>query len=107
MTAQVVRLKSQAAPRPALSDESVELVNIRIIRDTFAIVTVRLPAVHLRSLGAELRPDGSVKIKPPRIVGRKGQDFGVAFALQPRARAEVEAAIAALWAKAAEVADGA
>lgn len=76
----------------------IELINLKIIRKDFAVVSVRLSSVHLRNLGVVRRSNGKIVLRPPTILSRNGEsDFGMAYALQPGAREAVEAAIATLW----------
>lgn len=85
-------------PRQAIAaGRMVETINLRIIRPALAVVHIRLHDVHLRNLIAERRQDGSVRIRPPKIITRNGNDLGPAFALQPHARTVIEAAVCELW----------
>jgi len=84
--------------RPMVAAGGIERVSLKIIRPGFGIAEVRLIDVNLRNLGVAKKPDGSIRVHPPRIISRNGQaDYGVAFALQPFTRQAIEAALLEIW----------
>jgi hypothetical protein len=87
-------LKPVAGPAP-------ETISLRVFGRNKGIVHVRVAGIHLRNILVTIADDGSAKIKPPRIVSRSGVDYGIAFALPPGQREDIERAIAVVWARAA------
>lgn len=81
----------------AAAGRLIETISLRVIKPRFAVVQLRLGDVHLRNLIAERTADGSVRIRPPKIITRKGADLGPAFALQPHAKTAIETAVRELW----------
>jgi hypothetical protein len=76
----------------------VERVTLRRVSARSGVASVRLPAVNLHDLAVEQRGDGSLRVTPPKYVGRLGVHRHC-FDLQPGAREAVEAAIAGAWAE--------
>ena len=114
----VVPLRLPPIPRATPADplagttdsRIVETIRLRPIRPGLVSVDLRVRGIHLRNLIASRNQDGTVRVRPPRIVSRSGTDFGVAYALPPELVRPIEAAIRAVWTRVdadAEAASGA
>ena len=105
----VVPLRLPPIPRAALPDGIVETIRLRTIRPDLVSADLRVRGIHLRNLIASRHQDGTVRVRPPRIVSRSGTDFGVAYGLPPELTEPIQAAIRAVWARidaAAEAGNG-
>lgn len=84
------------------SGEIIERISLRVITPTFGTASVRFESVHLRHLLIEVRPEGKLRIRAPKVKSRSGIELGEAYHLQPGVREAVEQAIALLWARATD-----
>ncbi len=74
----------------------VERVRLIRVSASFGFAEVRLAAVNLAGLRVELNGRGDLRLVPPTIQANQGQPRP-AYALQPGAAEEIQAAIAELW----------
>ena len=101
----IVPLRKPPIPRAALpgplagttDSRIVETIKLRPIRPGLASIDLRVRGFHLRNLIASRNQDGTVRVRPPRIVSRNGTDFGCAYGLPPEMVAPIQAAIRVVW----------
>ena len=78
---------------------TIERVTLRRVSPKFGYAEIRLPWVNLTGLKVEQSADGRLTFTPPSRQDAQGRTWP-SYSLQPEARAEIEAEIAVLWAKA-------
>ncbi len=86
-----------SAPHSPAPVSPVERVTLRRVTRQLGFATVRLAGVNLMGLRVEER-DNRLTLQVPETVDGQGRRWPV-YALQPGARAAVEAAVAVQWGK--------
>ena len=74
----------------------LQRLTVRPIRADLALVSLRLPAVHLTGMWAKRDSAGRVRLEAPRVLGSGGVERP-AFALQPGFAEQAAEAVAVLW----------
>ena len=91
-----------AAPGPTEAKAVAALLErilLRRVAPDLAFADVRLRGANLMNLRVQRRADGKLRFTPPCTTDKENRRYP-AYALQPGAREQIEAAIGELWARA-------